>query len=333
MKFIDEAEIYVKAGDGGNGAVSFRREKFIPKGGPDGGDGGKGGDVIFKATTSLNTLLDFKYKRKYIAENGKNGSGNNRTGRCGKDLIIPVPVGTTIIDLETNQVIADLVNDGQEFIVAKGGFGGRGNAHFATPVRQTPRFAEKGIPGEEKKIKLELKLLADVGLIGFPNVGKSTFLSVISSARPKIADYPFTTLSPVLGVVKRKQFKSFVVADIPGLIEGAHKGEGLGHSFLKHVERTKILLHFIDLSYLGPKDPYEGFKIINRELFLFNQNLSEKQQIIVINKIDIPEVKKESEKVKKSFEQMGFKVFRISSATKEGIEPLLDYLSQILENY
>lgn len=333
MKFIDEAEIYVKAGDGGNGAISFRREKFIPKGGPDGGDGGKGADVIFKATTSLNTLLDFKYKRKYLAENGKNGAGNNRSGRCGKDLIIPVPVGTIIKDLETNQVIADLVKDGQECIVAKGGNGGRGNAHFATPVRQTPRFAEKGKPGEEKNIKLELKLLADVGLVGFPNVGKSTFLSVISSARPKIANYPFTTLTPVLGVVKLKHFKSFVVADIPGLIEGAHKGEGLGHSFLKHVERTKMLLHFIDLSYLGPKDPFEGFRIINNELFLFNKSLSEKQQIVVINKIDIPEVMRESENVKKYFEEMGYKVFKISSATKEGIDALLGYLAELLENY
>ncbi|MCX7769591.1 MAG: GTPase ObgE [Proteobacteria bacterium] len=333
MKFIDEAEIYVKAGDGGNGAVSFRREKFIPKGGPDGGDGGKGADVIFKATTSLNTLLDFKYKRKYLAENGKNGSGNNRSGRSGSDLVIPVPVGTLIKDIENNRIIADLIEDGQECVVAKGGIGGRGNAHFATPIRQTPRYAEKGKPGEEKLIKLELKLLADVGLIGFPNVGKSTFLSVISSARPKIADYPFTTLTPVLGVVKLKNYKSFVVADIPGLIEGAHRGEGLGHSFLKHVERTKILLHFIDLSYLGPKDPYEGFKIINRELFLFNDKLSEKQQIIVINKIDITEVREKAEVVKHTFENEGYKVFKVSSVSKEGIETLLEYLSQLLENY
>jgi GTP-binding protein len=333
MKFIDEAEIYVKAGDGGNGAISFRREKFIPKGGPDGGDGGKGGDVIFRATTSLNTLLDFKYKRKYIAENGRNGSGNNRSGRCGRDLIIPVPVGTIIKDLQSNELISDLINDGDECVVAKGGNGGRGNSHFATPVRQTPRFAEKGKPGEEKHIKLELKLLADIGLIGFPNVGKSTFLSVISSARPKIADYPFTTLTPVLGVVKLKNYKSFVVADIPGLIEGAHRGEGLGHNFLKHIERTKILLHFIDLSYLGPKDPYEGFNIINKELFLFNNRLSEKQQIIVINKIDITEVNEKSDIVKKYFEEHGYKVFKISSATKEGIEHLLEYLAQLLENY
>lgn len=333
MKFIDEAEIYIKAGDGGNGAVSFRREKFIPKGGPDGGDGGKGGDVIFRATTSLNTLLDFKYKKKYIAEKGQNGSGKNCSGRSGKDLIIPVPVGTIIKDLDSGTVIADLIKDGMECIAVKGGQGGRGNAHFATPVRQTPRFAEKGQPGEEKRIKLELKLLADVGLIGFPNAGKSTFLSVISSARPKIADYPFTTLSPVLGVVKLKNYKSFVVADIPGLIEGAHRGEGLGHNFLKHIERTRLLLHFIDLSYLGPEDPIKGFDIINNELYLFNEKLAEKQQIIVINKMDIPEVAKKSESVKKIFEEKGFKVFRVSSVTKYGVEEVIEFLSQLLENY
>jgi len=333
MKFIDEAEIYVKAGDGGNGAISFRREKFIPKGGPDGGDGGKGGDVIFKASTSLNTLLDFKYKRKYIAQNGQNGSGKNCSGRSGNNLIIPVPVGTVVKDIVSGEVIADLVTNGQECIVAKGGQGGRGNAHFATPVRQTPRFAEKGKPGEERHIKLELKLLADVGLVGFPNAGKSTFLSAISSAKPKIADYPFTTLTPMLGVVKLKNYKSFVVADIPGLIEGAHKGEGLGHNFLKHIERTKLLLHFIDLSYLGYPDPYKGFDIINNELFMFNSKIAEKQQIIVINKMDIPEVSEKSESVKEHFQNKGFKVFKVSSVTKTGVEELLEYISLLLENY
>lgn len=333
MKFIDEAEIYVKAGDGGNGAISFRREKFIPKGGPDGGDGGKGGDVIFKASTSLNTLLDFKYKRKYIAQNGQNGSGKNCSGRSGNNLIIPVPVGTVVKDIVSGEVIADLVTNGQECIVAKGGQGGRGNAHFATPVRQTPRFAEKGKPGEERHIKLELKLLADVGLVGFPNAGKSTFLSAISSAKPKIADYPFTTLTPMLGVVKLKNYKSFVVADIPGLIEGAHKGEGLGHNFLKHIERTKLLLHFIDLSYLGYPDPYKGFEIINNELFMFNSKIAEKQQIIVINKMDIPEVSEKSESVKEHFQNKGFKVFKVSSVTKTGVEELLEYISLLLENY
>jgi len=333
MKFIDEAEIYVKAGDGGNGAISFRREKFIPKGGPDGGDGGKGGDVIFKATTSLNTLLDFKYKRKYIAQNGQNGGSKNCSGRSGNNLIIPVPIGTVIKNLQSGEIIADLVKDGQECIVARGGQGGRGNAHFATPVRQTPRFAEKGKPGEEKYIKLELKLLADVGLVGFPNAGKSTFLSAISAAKPKIADYPFTTLTPVLGVVKLKNYKSFVVADIPGLIEGAHRGEGLGHNFLKHIERTKLLLHFIDLSYLGYPDPYKGFEIINNELFMFNSKLAEKQQIIVINKMDIPEVSEKSESVKIYFERKGFKVFKVSSVTRNGINELLEYISLLLENY
>lgn len=331
MKFIDEAEIYVKAGDGGNGAVSFRREKFIPKGGPDGGDGGKGGDIIFRATTSLNTLLDFKYKKKYIAENGKNGEGKNCFGRSGRDLVIPVPVGTVIKDLNNNQIIADLTEEKQEVLIAKGGHGGRGNAHFATPVRQTPRYAEKREKGQERHILLELKLLADVGLIGFPNAGKSTFLSAISLARPKIADYPFTTLSPCLGVVKYENFKSFVVADIPGLIEGAHRGEGLGHSFLKHVERTRLLLHFIDLSYLGHPDPYKGFEIINNELYMFNCYLAEKKQIIVINKMDIPEVAQKSKEVANFFKSKGYEVFKVSSVTKQGVNELIKYLAKLLE--
>lgn len=332
MRFVDEAEIYVKAGDGGNGCVSFRREKFIPKGGPDGGDGGGGGNVIFKAVKSLNTLLDFRYKKKYFAENGKPGQSNNRSGKSGKDLILPVPVGTIIKDAEDGTIYADLTEENQEVLVAKGGKGGRGNAHFATPVRQTPRFAEKGTPGEEKFIKLELKLLADVGLIGFPNAGKSTLLSVISSAKPKVADYPFTTLVPNLGVVKYNQFKSFVVADIPGLIEGAHRGEGLGHNFLKHVERTKILLHLIDLSYLGYKKPLLGFKTINRELMLFNEDLSLKPQIIVISKIDLPDVRKKASRYEKIFSKLGYKVFKISSATREGIDELLLFISEILED-
>jgi len=333
MKFIDEAKIYVKAGDGGNGVVSFRREKFIPKGGPDGGDGGHGGNVCFEATTSLNTLLDFRYKKKYIAENGRPGEGNNRSGRSAPDLLIPVPVGTIIKDADTNQVLADLVKEGERFVVAKGGKGGRGNAHFATPVRQTPRFAEKGTPGEEKNIILELKLLADVGLVGFPNAGKSTFLSAVTSAKPKIADYPFTTLTPNLGVVKIGDMKSFVVADIPGLIEGAHKGEGLGISFLKHVERTKIILHFIDLSLTSYKTPLRGFEVINKELELFNKELVKKPQIIVINKMDITEVRKRANRVALSFEKKGYKVFKVSSVTKEGVEELLYYVANFLEEF
>ncbi|MCX7991428.1 MAG: GTPase ObgE [Proteobacteria bacterium] len=331
MKFVDEAEIYVKAGDGGNGCVSFRREKFIPKGGPDGGDGGDGGNIIFRATKNLNTLLDFRYKKKYFAENGRPGQGNNKHGKSGENLILPVPVGTIIRESETNNIIADLIEDNQEFIVAKGGKGGRGNSHFATPVRQTPRFAEKGTAGEERLIKLELKLLADVGLIGFPNAGKSTLLSVISSARPKIADYPFTTLVPNLGVVKFADLKSFVVADIPGLIQGAHKGEGLGHSFLKHIERTKILIHLIDLSYLGYKSPLKGFQIINDELRLFNEELSEKPQIVVIGKIDMPEVRKRAKRYEKLFSERGFKVFKISSVTREGVDELLFFIGKSLE--
>ncbi len=327
MKFIDEAKIYIKAGDGGNGIVSFRREKFIPKGGPDGGDGGHGGDVCFIATTNLNTLLDFRYKKKYVAENGRPGEGNNRSGRSAPQLLIPVPVGTVIKDADTNEILADLVREGQVYVAAKGGKGGRGNAHFATPVRQAPRFAEKGQPGEEKNIILELKLLADVGLIGFPNAGKSTFLSAISSAKPKIADYPFTTLTPNLGVVKIEGFKSFVVADIPGLIEGAHKGEGLGISFLKHVERTKLLLHFIDLSLTSFKTPVKGFNLINKELALFNKELVKKPQIVVINKMDITEVRQKAERVAQSFRKKGFKVFCVSSVTGEGIKEMLYYIA------
>ncbi len=331
MRFVDEAEIYVKAGDGGNGCVSFRREKFIPKGGPDGGDGGDGGNIIFKASKNLNTLLDFRYKKKYFASNGKPGQSNNKHGRSGDDLLLPVPLGTIIKDEVSGEIIADLTEDNQEVVVAKGGKGGRGNSHFATPVRQTPRFAEKGKIGEERVIKLELKLLADVGLIGLPNAGKSTLLSVISSAKPKIADYPFTTLVPNLGVVKFGDFKSFVVADIPGLIEGAHRGEGLGHSFLKHIERTRLLIHLVDLSYLGHKRPLKAFEIINKELKLFNEELSQKPQIVVIGKIDLTDVRKKASRYERLFMKKGFQVFKISSATREGIEDLLLFVSELLQ--
>ncbi len=330
MKFVDEAEIFVKAGDGGNGCISFRREKFIPKGGPDGGDGGDGGNVIFRASQNLNTLLDFRYKKKYLAEDGKPGQGKNKHGKSGNDLIIPIPVGTVIKDIDKNIVIADLIKDGDEALVARGGMGGRGNAHFATPVRQTPRFAEKGTAGEVKHIRLELKLLADVGIIGFPNAGKSTLLSVISAAKPKIADYPFTTLVPNLGVVKFQDFKSFVVADIPGLIEGAHKGEGLGHSFLKHIERTKLLVHLVDLSYLGHKRPLKGFDIINNELKMFNEELAKRPQIVVIGKMDMNDVRKRSKRYENYFTKKGYKVFKISSATREGLGDLLFYISKYL---
>ena len=260
MQFVDYTKIYVKAGDGGRGCVAFRREKYVPRGGPSGGDGGRGGHIIFKASRELNTLLDLRYQREYRAKRGQHGMGKKMHGRDGEDRIIPVPVGTVIKDADTEEVLADLDSEGVETIIAKAGRGGQGNAHFATPTRQAPKFAQPGEEGEEKNLIIELKLLADVGLIGLPNAGKSTLISVISSARPKIADYPFTTLTPNLGVVKLKDFRSFVVADIPGLIEGAHKGAGLGFQFLRHVERTSLLLHLVDASDMPETDPVEDLK-------------------------------------------------------------------------
>ncbi len=331
MHFVDYVKINVKAGDGGRGCVSFRRERYVPKGGPDGGDGGRGGHVIIKATERLNTLLDLKYKRTYKAERGHHGKGKNMHGSNGKDLIVNVPVGTVIKDALTNELIADLDKDGMEIIVARGGKGGLGNAHFVTPVRQAPKFAQPGEKGEEKSLILELKLLADVGLIGLPNAGKSTFLSVISSAKPKIAEYPFTTLTPVLGVVKLKDYKSFVVADIPGLIEGAHKGAGLGHQFLRHVERTSLLLHLIDISDMGIGDPVESLEKINRELELYNKELVEKPQIVIGTKLDIAIEKKRLYRLEDYCKINDIEFFPISSLTKKGIEPVLYYISTKLE--
>lgn len=283
MKFIDLARIKVKAGNGGNGAISFHREKFVPKGGPDGGNGGSGGNIILKADPHLTTLLDFKYKNFFKAENGKPGSSNNRTGRDGEDLIIPVPCGTIVKNAETGEVIVDLVEPNQQFIVARGGKGGRGNAEFATPTNQTPRFAEKGEKGEELELLLELKVLADVGIIGFPNVGKSTLISVISAAKPKIADYPFTTLTPNLGVVQIGIGKNFTVADIPGLIEGASEGKGLGIDFLRHIERTKILLFLIDSNSENPK---KDLKVLLTELKKYNNEILQKEKLVAFSKID-----------------------------------------------
>jgi GTP-binding protein len=331
MKFVDFAKIHVRAGDGGRGCVSFRREKYIPKGGPDGGDGGRGGDVIIRASSDLNTLLDFKYKKEYRAQRGGHGRGNNQHGKDGEDLIIPVPVGTVIKDGETGEVIADLVREGQETIVAKGGRGGLGNAHFVTPVRQAPRFAQPGERGQERWLILELKLLADVGLIGLPNAGKSTLISVISAAKPKIADYPFTTLVPNLGIVKIEGFKSFVVADIPGLIEGAHRGAGLGFQFLRHVERTSLLVHLVDISDVLMSDPVEDFEKINRELILYSPELIKKPMIVAGTKLDIAVEKIRLNRLSSYCKGKGLDFFPISAITGDGIKDLLMHLSKILE--
>ncbi len=328
-QFIDKAKIFVEGGKGGNGCVAFRREKFVPKGGPSGGDGGKGGDVVLVADRNVHTLLDFKYKRHYRAERGRHGEGNKRSGKSGKDLVIKVPVGTVVRDAQTGEVIGDLTEHGQRLIVAKGGRGGRGNAAFATPTRRAPDFAEPGEPGEERWIELELKLLADVGLVGFPNAGKSTFLSVITAAKPEVADYPFTTLRPILGVAKVGDF-SFVVADIPGLIEGAHKGKGLGHEFLRHVERTKLLLHLIDLT--NPEmEPQEAFEKINRELSLYSPELSKKPQIVVGTKLDAFPNKEKLKGIKSYFEERGYPFFAISSITGEGVKELLAFVASKLK--
>lgn len=329
--FVDRVQIDLKAGNGGHGSMAFRREKYIPNGGPAGGDGGKGGDVIFKVDANLRTLVDFRYKRKHEAPSGGNGEGSNRSGKAGEDLIIGVPPGTVIISKDNGNIIADLTDIGEEVIVAKGGKGGRGNQHFATSTRQAPHFAEGGGKGQEFSIVLELKLLADVGLLGFPNVGKSTFLSVISKAKPKIANYHFTTLVPNLGVVKWKDYPSFVVADIPGIIEGANEGAGLGHQFLRHVERTKLLIHILDVSGFEGRDPYDDFKKINLELEKHNKKLSERRQIVALNKTDVVEDLSTLDELKEKLTQDGFEVFLISAATNQGIEAILDRTAVLLK--
>ncbi len=324
--FIDLAEITVKAGDGGNGRVSFHREKYVPAGGPDGGDGGDGGNLIFQADQHLRTLADFRYRRSYKAERGEDGGQKRCFGKKGQDLVIRVPCGTLVKDKETGLILADITRDGQTEIIAKGGKGGKGNVHFATSTRQIPNFAKNGTPGEERTIILELKLLADVGLIGYPNVGKSTLLSAVSSARPKIANYHFTTLSPNLGVISMGEGESFVMADIPGLIEGAHEGIGLGHDFLRHVERTRILIHVIDIASLDGRDPIEDFHTINGELEKYNPELAKRPQIIAANKVDVlanPDVLKG---FTGSMEQLGYRVFPISAATGTGVHELVNYV-------
>lgn len=320
--FIDIAKIKVKGGKGGNGIVAWRREKFEPSGGPYGGDGGNGGSVIFLADEGIRTLMDFRYKRSYQGQNGEDGRTKKQFGKAGENTIVKVPVGTLIKDEESGKVIVDLKEKGQEFVIARGGRGGRGNARFATATRQAPGFAEAGTKGQERDIVLEIKLLADVGLIGFPNVGKSTILSVLSAARPKIANYHFTTLQPNLGVVRIGEEKSFVLADIPGLIEGAAEGIGLGHSFLRHVERTRVLVHVLDASGVEDRDPVEDYYTIMEELSKYDSKLSEKPLIIVANKMDIEGSKEGLQAIRNEFEPKGIKVYSTSAATIEGIEEL-----------
>lgn len=329
--FIDYTEIYIKAGDGGDGAVSFRREKYIPNGGPDGGDGGDGGDVIFKVDPGLSTLIDFRYKRKFTAESGQKGGNRNMSGKRGGDLTICVPQGTVVKEKETGRIIADLSKNGQQEIIARGGKGGAGNQHFATPTRQVPNFARNGTPGQELNVTIELKLIADVGLLGFPNVGKSTLLSVVSSARPKIANYQFTTVQPVLGVVSLGGGESFVMADMPGLIEGAHEGAGLGHHFLRHIERTKLLIHVVDIAETDGRNAQEDFDAINRELELYDPELAKRPQVIAANKIDALYDKEKLITFKSKMEERGYKVFPISAATKQGVEPLIRYVYEMLK--
>ena len=329
--FTDYTKIIIKSGDGGNGAATFRREKYVAAGGPDGGDGGRGGDIYFQVDKDKNTLIDFRYNKKFKAGNGENGSGSRCNGKYGEDLYINVPIGTIVKDAETGKIIADLSHPEQKELVLKGGRGGRGNSHFATSTRQAPRFSEDGDKGEEKEIILELKLLADVGLLGFPNVGKSTFLSKVTDARPKIANYHFTTLEPNLGVVKTKGGDGFVIADIPGIIEGASEGVGLGIQFLRHVERTKVLIHVVDISGIEGRDPIEDFDKINDELKLYNEKLSTRPQIVVANKADLLFDESVYENFKKTLEDRGYKVFKMSAATRDGVDDVIAYTSQLLQ--
>ncbi|HAW60518.1 MAG TPA: GTPase ObgE [Actinobacteria bacterium] len=328
--FIDEARVFVKGGDGGNGCVSFRREKYKPRGGPDGGDGGSGGSVILRVDAGLRTLIDFHYRRHFEAERGEHGRGSDKHGRNGDDFIIRVPPGTVVKD-ENGKVLFDLVEEGQEATVAEGGRGGRGNARFATSVRRAPGFAEKGEPGEARWINLELKLLADVGLVGYPNVGKSTLISRISAAKPKIAAYPFTTRVPNLGVVGLPDGRSFVVADIPGLIEGAHKGRGLGHAFLRHIDRTAILVHVLDLSGVEGRDPISDFEIVERELRLYASNLAKRPQIVAGNKLDLPSARENLTRLACYFRERDLSFFPISAVTGEGVDDLLYAVVERLE--
>ena len=327
--FVDEVTVEVSAGDGGNGAVAFRKEKYVPRGGPNGGDGGRGGDVILEADSNMSTLLDFRYQRKYDAPRGIHGIGRDMHGKDAIDLVLKVPLGTVATDVNTEQVLADLTRHGQTAIIARGGQGGKGNAHFASSVQQAPKFAENGEPGEAHTVRLELKLLADVGLIGYPNVGKSTLIAAISAARPKIADYPFTTLVPNLGVVRVDAERTFVVADIPGLIEGASEGIGLGHQFLRHVERTRLLVHVIDVSGATGRDPLDDYAIINRELTAYSELLAGLPQVIALNKTDAADPET-VELLRAEFAEEDRPVFAVSAATRDGLEPLVYFLAERL---
>ncbi|TMA19185.1 MAG: GTPase ObgE [Deltaproteobacteria bacterium] len=329
MQFIDEAEIHVKAGDGGRGAVAFRREKYVPRGGPSGGDGGNGGDVVLETDARLTTLLDFRFKREHQARNGEPGRGRDQNGHAAKELLLKVPPGTLVKDAATGEVVADLRDDGIRYVLAKGGRGGLGNMNFATPTLQAPRFAQPGTEGEEKRVRLELRLLADVGMVGFPNAGKSTLVARLSRARPKIADYPFTTLVPHLGVVQYKDNRSFVLSDLPGLIEGAHQGAGLGHRFLKHMQRCRAMIHLVDASQ--DRDLVADFEAIRRELLLFDSALGRKEQVVAANKIDVPEARERAEAFKKKLARKKIRVHLISGATGEGTSELLDAVVRALD--
>ncbi len=331
--FIDRAKIHVKAGDGGNGMSSFRREKFVPRGGPSGGDGGRGGDVVLVVDANLNTLIDFRYKRKFAAERGVNGQTKNMHGHNAEPLYIKVPPGTIVKDADAGEIIADLTKEGQQATVVKGGRGGRGNARFVNSVHRAPTFAENGEPGEERDLLLELKLLADVGLVGYPSVGKSSIISRVSAAKPEIAAYHFTTLTPVLGVVSLDEGHSFVLADIPGLIEGAHEGVGLGHDFLRHIERTKVIVHVLDVSGLEGRDPLEDYHRINKELALYNERLAGRPQIIAANKMDLPEARDNYQRVAEYMRQAGREVFPVSAATGDGLPQLMQRAAQLLAEY
>ncbi len=329
MKFIDEVSITVQSGDGGRGCVSFRREKYIPRGGPDGGDGGKGGDVILKSTSRRRTLYPFRFKREFKAKNGAAGQGKQRSGKNGDDLILEIPPGTLVTDTETNEIIKDFTRAEEAFILARGGRGGLGNHRFKTSTNRAPRYAQPGEPGQLLKLKLELKLLADIGLVGLPNAGKSTLISVVSSASPKIADYPFTTLTPILGVVQPAGAESFVVADIPGLIEGAHRGAGLGVRFLRHIERTRVLLHLVDASSIDPDKPLVDYETVNREMALYNPKLAEKPQIVVLTKMDLPGTGRAAERFQAAVKER--EVMLISAVTQKGVNALILKMAELLD--